>query len=214
MLIFGGIHDVVRERRTILRINMNGVVQKMKEIKKMVDNSSVIESRSLNKIRQSHQEIYKSIKIKINKADVLKKKSKNIIVGYDRDFYEREFIIRDPEEKVARRDLSKLPLAMRHSLISLGVCKNMEEVQEILEDKIPKSLKRMIRQFKHVSHKVYYKKGRKPSIREGHTMNFIGNTLYIVGGMRHTLCLNDIYKIEAIELKDGPKNNSRKFNLS
>ena len=84
---------------------------------------------------------------------------------------------------------------MRNSLISLGVCETEEDIQEILEDKIPKSLKRFVGKYYKLDKHSYFKRVVKPPSREGHSSVYMDGNVYVFGGMTHVLCLNDCYKI-------------------
>lgn len=62
----------------------------------------------------------------------------HLFQGFDRELYNRDYVIKNNKEKEKRRKISNNSAMMRNSLMNLGVIESEEDLLLILEDKIPR----------------------------------------------------------------------------
>lgn len=133
----------------------------------------------------------------------------------ERKFYMDEFIVRTEREKNHYREPCKQLEEMKKSLLEFNIFKTEYQFyRHLAEEKFKETPERRptgedsdLEIMKQTSLKV----STRPIPREGHHMFILKDRLVIVGGMRHTLALNDIYFIPCSSLQVIPMNIKNKL---
>lgn len=197
IIIFGGVLNG-EESAEIFILDLSAkTFEEVQEYNRNISVSNLETSLFQNIIKNllPKEELLKDSKIE-------KSSTKRAFEGFDRKEYEREYIIKDERLKAKYRRISEPARKIRNAFISLGVCENDEEVQEILGDSIPKSLRTFISKCHRIGTKKGTRRVVKPVEREGHTMVLVNDLFILFGGMKHVMSLNDLYMIDASYFRD------------
>lgn len=192
-IIFGGVHGDSEENKILFRLNIKGQVIEIEEEQKMM--SILLKGNSTGpKLQLSTSKTFDS---KSRPRD-FKGRSKKFFLNspIEVKYYEKEFIVKEDKEIQHYRREDKQSLHMKNLLQMLGVFSTQAGYTNILKDENTKEIleKRILGNEggNELSRGDFVKESKRPLPREGHAMVLQNDRLVILGGMRHTLSLNDI----------------------
>lgn len=203
-MVYGGVHEVSDENRLLFSFNDFGTPSFLVENTESASPTQT--GRRMSKVSVTSFSKYSEL----GRSRLKQVNSKKFFLESDieRKFYTDEFILESERDKNRYREPCKQLEEMKKSLLEFGIFKNEYQFYRHLADEKFKeqperratgedSDQEMLRQ-------TSLKEAIRPIPREGHHMFILKDRLVIVGGMRHTLALNDIYFILCSSLQIIP----------
>lgn len=194
-ILFGGIHEDSEENRGFYTVSAKGRIHPIQEKSQgwqfINKEAFKFQNRLVRQMSSKNSELSRKFREGRSRSRKFFIKSK-----YELKFYQQEFLVEDERTKNYFRVEDKLSKHMKGTLASLGLFKTQSEYLNLISDEKVKELLegRPVEEeveFETVKSE-HIKDTKRPLSREGCCMLYGRDRLILVGGMRYTLCLNDI----------------------
>lgn len=204
-MVYGGVHESSDENRLLFSFDDHGIAYFL------VEN---IESSSPTHTGRRQSKVYAGASFS-KYSDLGKSKLKSpmnrkffLESDIERKFYQDEFIVQHEKDKNGYRESCKQLEEMKKSLFEFNVFKHDSQFyRHLADEKFRDQPERKTigeESEQEILKQTSLKESLRPIPREGHQMFFLKDRLVIVGGMRHTLALNDVHFIPNSSLQIVP----------